>query len=49
MEVLLDCNCDVELERKFFRKLFYCGVEGILTHAKVNTGIFEGILTPRAY
>ena len=36
----------MELWRNFFRKLFYCGVEGILTHAKQNTSIFEGILTP---
>ena len=42
----MDCNCDVELERNLFRKLFCCGVEGILTYAKQNTSIFEGILTP---
>ena len=36
----------MELERKKNRKLFYYGVEGILAHAKQNTSMFEGILTP---
>ena len=31
---------------EILRILFYRGVEGILNHAKQNTSIFEGILTP---